>query len=192
MPPAAALASCGSGCTVLSIRFRLLLKHRGALATSPALLSNLLMTIRFRGNGTPLRSATCGLLAVWGLCLTVGFGVAASLEPDPRGFGTHQRLGLPPCTIRTLFGIPCPGCGMTTCFANFVRGRFLQAAQANTAGVLLAAVCAVGVPWSLASAVAGRALFLRQPERVAAALVISIASIALIEWVIRLTVPVAS
>ena len=64
------------------------------------------------------------LLVVWSVILLAGFALAARLEPDPRGFGTHQRLGLPPCTFQSMFNIPCPSCGMTTSFANVVRGRF--------------------------------------------------------------------
>ena len=85
------------------------------------------------------------LLIVWSLFLVSGFALAVSLEPDPRGFGTHQRLGLPPCTFRSMFNISCPSCGMTSSFANFVRGRFRQAAEANSAGVVLAIICAVQI-----------------------------------------------
>ena len=38
------------------------------------------------------------------LGLLAPLGVAAMLRPDGRGFGTHQQLGLPPCTFRVLFG----------------------------------------------------------------------------------------
>src|SRR4051794_5757921 len=89
-------------------------------------------------DGLPLgRLARC-LLTLWGLLLLGGFIVAYWLEPDPRGFGTHQRLGLPPCTIRSLCGFPCPSCGMTTSFACFIKGRWREAAQANVAAIPLA------------------------------------------------------
>src|SRR5947209_2100708 len=38
---------------------------------------------------------------------------AACLTPSPRGMGTHQQLGLPPCTVVQWFGVRCPSCGMT-------------------------------------------------------------------------------
>ncbi|MBX3451840.1 MAG: DUF2752 domain-containing protein [Planctomycetaceae bacterium] len=65
-----------------------------------------------------------------------GLGLAA-LEPDARGFGTHQQLGFPGCTLRTLFGIPCPGCGVTTSLALFARGRFVESAIVQPAGFAL-------------------------------------------------------
>lgn len=123
---------------------------------------------------------------MWGLFLVAGFGLAAHLDPDPRGFGTHQRLGLPPCTTRALFGVPCPSCGMTTSFANFVRGRLLQAAQANASGLLLATVCAVQLPWILGSVARGRMIGVHRPERAAFAVVLPVATVCLAEWIVRL------
>src|SRR5690349_23695282 len=115
--------------------------------------------------GYPLARGGRWLLVGWSLFLLGGFALAFSLSPDPRGFGTHQRLGLPPCTTRALFGIPCPSCGMTTSFANFVRGRFLQAARANTSGLLLAAVCAVQLPWIAASVARSRLIGVRRLDQ---------------------------
>ena len=146
------------------------------------------LTSYSRGNGTPLRPAARCLLAAWGLFLVAGFGLAMSLDPDPRGFGTHQRLGLPPCTTRALFGIPCPSCGMTTSFANFVRGRFLQAARANTSGLLLAVVCAGQLPWIAASVARGRLIGVRRLDQVALVVVVPLATFCLAEWLLRLTV----
>ena len=37
--------------------------------------------------------------------------VAVFLEPDPRGYGTHEKLGFAPCLPMELWEIPCPGCG---------------------------------------------------------------------------------
>src|SRR5207247_577108 len=48
------------------------------------------------------------------LGMTALLGVARLVEPDLRGYGTHEQLGLPPCTFRLLTGIACPSCGMTT------------------------------------------------------------------------------
>jgi uncharacterized protein DUF2752 len=62
--------------------------------------------------------------------------IAAMLEPDPRGFGTHEQLGLPPCGFAVRTGLPCPTCGMTTAFAHFVRGHVAAAFQANPFGAL--------------------------------------------------------
>lgn len=47
-----------------------------------------------------------------------------------------------PCPLRTLTGVPCPLCGMTTSVEAAVHGHFLVALRANPAGpfALLAAV----------------------------------------------------
>lgn len=93
--------------------------------------------------------------ALWAVFLIGGFFIATRLEPNPAGLGTHQQLGLPPCSMQVLLGAPCPSCGMTTSFAHFVRGQFLQSAQANLAGLMLAIVCVVNIPWSGAIAFTG-------------------------------------
>lgn len=93
---------------------------------------------------------------LWCLLLTGGFSVAFQLQPDPRGFGTHQQLGLPPCSFRSLVDVPCPSCGMTTAFAHFVRGHWIQSLRASCSGFLLALVCASQIPWCLLSLWTGR------------------------------------
>ena len=88
------------------------------------------------------------------LGLLVLLGVAVALTPNERGFGTHQQLGFPQCTVLKLFHIRCPTCGMTTAWAYTVRGRLWSAAEANCGGLLLAVLAIVAVPWLLAGAVA--------------------------------------
>lgn len=63
---------------------------------------------------------------------------AALLRPDPRGFGTHEQLGLLPCGFKRMTGLPCPTCGMTTAFAWTVRGEFGAAWQTQPFGMALA------------------------------------------------------
>jgi hypothetical protein len=53
------------------------------------------------------------------------------LQPDPRGFGTHEQLLMPPCLFRLITHVPCPFCGMTTGFALMARGKVWQAAADN-------------------------------------------------------------
>ncbi len=103
------------------------------------------------------------LLSVLAFGLVGIFVIAAQLTPDPRGFGTHEQLGLPGCQFRQWIGYPCPHCGMTTSFSNVVRGRFDDAWRANPLGILLASVFAVGIVWSFATAVTGRWVMTDQP-----------------------------
>lgn len=73
--------------------------------------------------------AILGSLAVLSLALW--------LNPDPRGFGTHEQLGLAPCDFMVRNGYPCPSCGLTTSFANMAELNPVTALEANPAGVLL-------------------------------------------------------
>lgn len=69
-------------------------------------------------------------------CLGV-LGIAVYLTPDPRGFGTHEQLGLPPCISSAYLGFPCPLCGMTTAFALMAHARPMDAVHVQPAGALL-------------------------------------------------------
>jgi hypothetical protein len=126
------------------------------------------------------------LLGAWSLILLFGFGVAFCLEPSPNGYGTHQQLGLPPCTFRMLFGISCPSCGMTTSLSHFVRGQFLQSIDANAAGFLLAVVCALQIPWSWWSIYRGCFWSVWQPAQAFVWLLAIFCAATLINWAIRL------
>ena len=66
-------------------------------------------------------------------------GVGLYLTPDPAGHGTHQQLGLPPCTIYYLTGRPCPSCGLTTSVSAILHGQFGLAWRANPMGFLIVA-----------------------------------------------------
>ena len=79
-------------------------------------------------------------LVLIGLCLTP-LVIAVGLEPDHRGHGTHEQMGLEPCGYLVETGRPCPTCGMTTAFANTVRLRLPSAFAANPGGLFLALVC---------------------------------------------------
>ena len=63
--------------------------------------------------------------------------IAALLEPNPAGMGTHQQLGLAPCSFWAWFSIPCPMCGMTTTFCHMANVDILNALQTQPFGVAL-------------------------------------------------------
>jgi len=67
----------------------------------------------------------------------VALGTARYLPPDPRGHGTHEALGMPPCSFMLISGIPCPTCGMTTAFSLVMHGRPWAALIAQPAGFVL-------------------------------------------------------
>lgn len=72
-----------------------------------------------------LLAAACSVLAV-----------ALWLKPAAIGYGTHTQLGLPPCNFLLITHLPCPSCGLTTCFAYAVRFQFWKALLANPFGLL--------------------------------------------------------
>lgn len=51
------------------------------------------------------------------------FWLLFQLDPDPRGFGTHEKLGLDPCFPMEHWNVPCPGCGVTTSVSLATRGH---------------------------------------------------------------------
>ncbi|HZS07824.1 MAG TPA: DUF2752 domain-containing protein [Blastocatellia bacterium] len=70
-------------------------------------------------------------------CLSGAVLVTARiLPPSPRGVGTHELLGLPPCFFLKLTGLPCPSCGLTTCFAHAARLHFYEALVTQPFGLL--------------------------------------------------------
>lgn len=79
--------------------------------------------------------------------------VASLVTPDPRGYGTHQQihlpkiagieLALPACSMKSLTGLPCATCGMTTSFAHAIRGQWGRAFVVQPFGFLLF-VCTLG------------------------------------------------
>lgn len=53
-------------------------------------------------------------------------GIAAWLQPDPAGHGTHLQLGLNQCSFLSATGWACPMCGATTTFTLWAHLRPLQ------------------------------------------------------------------
>ena len=126
------------------------------------------------------------LLGAIGLGLIFLIAVAAMLKPSPFQLGTHQQLGLPPCSFLVLFGVPCPTCGMTTAWAHLMHGELIRAFQANIGGVLLAVLAMAAAPWLMISAARGRWLIWRPNGSVVGYVSGVIIAIALVQWGFRL------
>jgi Protein of unknown function (DUF2752) len=123
-----------------------------------------------------------GLIAVVLLSM---LGTARSLTPSPNGMGTHRQLGLPPCSMVVWMGARCPSCGMTTSWAHFTRGSWVQSVRANAAGFLLAVVSAACSIAAIFTVISGQAPSYRWQWGLCLAL-ISIFVIAMVEWGVRL------
>lgn len=103
------------------------------------------------------------------ILLTLPFAMAAALAlvgglttPDPRGYGTHEQLGLAPCGLRETLGFPCPTCGVTTSLSHSVRGEVAAAWGTQPLGLLL-------IPAALALCVAAVRRHRRGDDLLAAA-----------------------
>lgn len=129
------------------------------------------------------------VLSVLAIGLLVLLALAAAVRPDPRGHGTHQQFGLPPCSFQMLFGRRCPTCGMTTAWACLVRGEPLPALRANVGGTVLAVLAVGGAPWLLASAACGRWRLWVPSDTAVAWAAAAVALLMLVEWMLRLLAP---
>jgi len=127
------------------------------------------------------------LLAALAITLVAVLVVARRVEPDPRGYGTHERLGLWPCAFRATTGHPCPSCGMTTSFAWFARGEPAHSWRANPAGSVLAPTCLVLFPWLLAASARGRPWPFRSLESPLVSLAVAAVALTILSWTVRMT-----
>lgn len=114
-------------------------------------------------------------------CLAV-LAIGYRLTPDPRGVGTHQSLGLPPCGWLAASGWPCPTCGMTTSVSLAANGRFIDSARVQPAGTLFALALALAFwPLALSAATGSRAAVLL--SKLASPVVIwTLLAVVLIAW----------
>jgi hypothetical protein len=88
------------------------------------------------------------LLGLWVAALGVVF-LALYLEPDPRGFGTHEQLGFAPCRMLLCTGVPCPACSITTAVTLAAQGEFWRAWLTQPVGWLLAWFTPLLALWAL-------------------------------------------
>ena len=127
--------------------------------------------------------------AALGVALFACLALAAWLEPDPSGLGTHKKLGLPDCTMHSLLGIRCPGCGMTTAWTHTLNGDLTQGLQSNTAGVILCILAMIVFPWLLWLAIRGKPFARGQYSFLAVTTLLVAVGISFFEWLIRLALP---
>lgn len=122
-------------------------------------------------------------------CLGIGLltllVVAGTLKPNSQGLGTHQQLGLPPCSSRVLLGIRCPSCGMTTSWSYFTRGQWLESAKTNVGGFLLA-FFVFYIAWHCVGIVRTGAYPSQSVQKTAATALIAIMVVSFVDWMFRL------
>ena len=97
--------------------------------------------------------------ALVGLSCVAVLLAAWHLQPEGLPLGAETQLSLPVCALQERTGYPCPTCGMTTAWAQAVRGNLLEAFRANMAAAVLALGSALGALAGLGIAVGGRRFY---------------------------------
>ena len=126
------------------------------------------------------------VMGIAGLLLVILFMLAAGLDPEPHGYGTHKQLGLPGCWFIQELNIRCPSCGMTTSWAHLMNADLLASLNANTGGFLLAILSLLAAPWLLARAITGRWNLDNYKDKWVIFTIAIWICVVLIEWIIRL------
>ncbi|MEZ5964425.1 MAG: DUF2752 domain-containing protein [Planctomycetota bacterium] len=116
--------------------------------------------------------------------LSAALVVAALLavEPDARGYGTHEQLGLRPCGWPEHYGMPCPTCGVTTAACYLVHLHPWQALVTQPFGAALAAVGIVLACVAALDLVRGRAFAVRAYRFRMATWVVAGTALLLVSW----------
>ncbi len=135
---------------------------------------------------SPLRWYQRILMGLGGLVLAILLATAAWLTPSSAGLGTHQQLGLPPCTLVQLTGTRCPSCGMTTSWSHLMKGNVWGSLKANTAGCLLGLISLFLAPWMLSSAVIGRLTLPAPSDGLLISITVLVVAVTLGDWLIRI------
>lgn len=131
---------------------------------------------------TPLGRFVWALL---GAGCAVVVGLSAWLQPNANGFGTHRQLGLPPCEFGAITGIPCPGCGLTTSFANMAHLHPIASFSAHLMGpplFLLTLFVALFAPYAI---VKKRPLSVLLDSRWSAPVLMVSSGLGVLTWVLR-------
>ena len=82
------------------------------------------------------------------------------LEPDERGYGTHERFGLKPCYPLAVWNFPCPGCGVTTSVARAAHGDLVGSFVTQPFGFFVAMLAVVFIAWAFVGQLRGRDLWI--------------------------------
>jgi hypothetical protein len=139
----------------------------------------------------PLAGWVRGALLGLALGLAAVFALARYLDPyeadgTPMRQGTHQKLGLPPCTFYDRTGLPCPSCGMTTSFALLAHGDVVNSLRANCVGTAVALFGLLLLPWCLVGAFRRQPPALRALEKTGTYVVLAFLVLMMLRWALVL------
>jgi len=138
------------------------------------------------GRWVRLRPAERALAAGLALLFLALLVAARLIQPDPRGLGAHEQLGLWPCYMAKYLHLPCPLCGATTAFSLMAHGAAWPAFRCQPTGALAALACAAAFGLSAVFALTGwfpQALFSAFATRAMAVLA---AAAVLMAWLYKI------
>jgi len=137
--------------------------------------------------GKPRRPLVARLCYAAVLAITVAiFATAWRLRPDPRGLGTHEQLGLPPCGFYLSTGLPCPTCGVTTAFVWFAHGHPLKALAVQPVGAAAGAALTAVAVLAVAGLLTGRVVKANLTRRAKISLLIGAFVFFVLSWLYKL------
>lgn len=124
------------------------------------------------------------------LCALTLMGVAVLgvwVDPDPRGFGTHEQLGLAPCRTMDVIGIPCPGCGVTTSVSLLWHGELWASFLNQPFGFLLGLFVPLAALGAVVGHFRGRDLYTDALAMRWGKWFIGLASVMVLAWIYKIT-----
>jgi hypothetical protein len=136
------------------------------------------------GPRTPFRGLVGYLIVL--IILTAAFAVALKLDPTPDYVGTHQQFGLPPCSFRAVFGLPCPGCGGTTAVVCLAHLKIMDAIKSSIFGAAVGVGMALAWLLCLISLVWRRPLYPRLEGQAGARVMAYTVVLMLLSWAIKI------
>ena len=127
---------------------------------------------------------------ILGLSALVFVGVmvlGAFVDPDPRGFGTPEQLGLAPCRTLDVIGIPCPGCGVTTSVSLLWHGELWASFLNQPFGFLLGLLVPLAALGAVVRHFRGGDLYADTLKMRWGKWLIGLASVMVLAWIFKIT-----
>ena len=109
------------------------------------------------------------------------------VDPDQRGFGTHEQLGLAPCRTMDVIGIPCPGCGVTTSVSLLWHGDIWGYFLNQPFGFLLGLIVPLSALIAVARHFRGSDLYTDALKMRWGKWLIGLASVMVLAWIYKIT-----
>ena len=140
--------------------WRAALQHFVAAAPVPrARIPGAMKALADPAPASPVERAALLLAALAGAMLIAA--IVIWTDPDPRGHGTHEQLGMAPCSWAAVRGEPCPTCGVTTAASLFLHLQPLASLRTQPFGFALTALLVLFIVVAFGYARRGQSLIAR-------------------------------